>query len=570
MAVLSSLDLTPELLALATPAELKALELALIREKALLSPLDYAIYTSDGRTKPYEHTKLLSLFAKAVTEHALYDDGIGPPAVWVPAEDDPEDGAWRHPERGDVAHSILVVSCPPQHGKSWIITEIVPAWYLTKNPHNRVIVTGYEADFAKDFGRANRNKIQEHPELGVSVSRSTQAADNWSLEGFDGKLVTAGSGGGISGKRCELLVCDDPVKDAKDALSEVERTTNINWWKSVIKARIRTDTVVIIIQTRWHENDLAGHVIANERCFNLNLPALAFDGVDSEGYSVDPDTGVRDWLNRKPGEALCPALQTRSMLQGKRVEIGEQWFSAQYQGKANIEGGGYLAKPFYYFTSEVNFSGKRFFRTKDSTGQVRESYASDCIYFVTADLAVSTKNTADYTVFTLFAWTPYNQLLVVDIYRERVESTEHMAKAKEFWKRARTLSGGAGIRFFGVESKTFGLSLIQALRKDREIPVKKLDADADKIARAIPVGMAIRQDEFFLPAGHDMLVEAEKEMMIFPNGTHDDIVDTFGYGVREMRLLPRRDLSAPASGPERVERERRKRRRHHPIIGRMP
>ena len=82
--------------------------------------------------------------------------------------------------------------------------------------------------------------------------------------------------------------------------------------------------------------------------------------------------------------------------------------------------------------------------------------------------------------------------------------------------------------------------------------------------------MAIKQDEFFLPEGHDLLPEAEKEMMIFPNGTHDDIVDTFGYGVREMRHLPRHDLSGPMSAPERIAKERKKRRRYHPVIGRMP
>ncbi|MCU9931027.1 hypothetical protein OFL77_27220, partial [Escherichia coli] len=86
------------------------------------------------------------------------------------------------------------------------------------------------------------------------------------------------------------------------------------------------------------------------------------------------------------------------------------------------------------------------------------------------------------TVFSLFAWTPYNQLLLVDMLRERIESTEHMAKAISFWKKARNLTGGAGIRFFGVESQTYGISLLQALRKERgnRIPVKELKADKDK------------------------------------------------------------------------------------------
>lgn len=577
----------PELLAHATPAELAAYEASLIKQRALLSPLDYAIHVTDGRMKPYPHTDLLSHYAKAVIEHALYDDGIGLPAVWTPSEDDPDDGEWRHPTTGALAHNVLVVSAPPQHGKSAIMTETVPAWYLTKYPHNRVIVTGYEADFAKDFGRANRDKIENSPEFGVFVDKTTRAADNWKIQGKDGGLVTAGSGGPITGKRADLIIIDDPVKNQDEALSEASRRRNKNWWETTAKSRIRTDTVVILIQTRWHEDDLAGHIMATERCFSLNLPAIAFDSVDElleedhpdYGLSVDPDTNTIDPLRRKPGEVLCSALQTKSMLLRKQESGdggddpgGMLWFSALYQGKPNIEGGGILAKPYRYYEVKTNHSGKVYYRTKSIQHSVprREVYAEECIYFITADLAVSTRNQADYTVFTLFAWTPYNQLLVIDMMRKRMESTEHAREAEMFWKKARTLTGGAGVRYFGVEHQTFGIALIQHLRRVARIPVKSLDADRDKIARAIPVGMMIREDAFFLPKYAPWLADLEKEMSVFPNGKHDDMVDTLGYGVQESTLLPRRDLSGPLSEPERAARSKKNRHRFHPQLGRMP
>lgn len=568
--------LNAETLAVATPAELKLLEKSLVREQALLSPLDFAVYVSDGRVRRFKHTELLSRYAKALVEHALYDSGIGTPAVWTPDPEDPEDGQWRHPETGEEAHNIIVISAPPQHGKSLALTETVPAWYLEQFPDRRVIATGYEADFAKNFGRANRDKIEACPEFGISVSKESRAADNWNIDGHDGGMMTAGAGGPITGRRGDLIIIDDPVKNSEDALSEAARRKNKQWWQSTIKSRVRTDTLVIIIQTRWHEDDLAGHVEVTERCFKLNLPALAFETAGPDGISVDPDTGTPDPLGRKPGQALCSALQTRSMLLSKQ-ETGDGgdepggmlWFSALYQGKPNIEGGGQLRKPFGYFTSETNFSGKPFFRTVHSDGTKRESYREACIYFITADLAVSSKTTADYTVFTLFAWTPHNELLVADVFRERVESTEHVQKAAEFWKKSRTATAGAGIRFFGVENKTYGLSLIQALKKDNKIPVKKLEADADKIARANPVGMMIKEDQFFLPAGHVLLPDIEKEMMGFPNGTHDDIVDTFGYGARESRLLPRRKSEEQLTEPEKARRSKRKKNRYHPIIGRL-
>jgi hypothetical protein len=107
--------LNAETLAVATPAELKLLEKSLVREQALLSPLDFAVYVSDGRVRRFKHTELLSRYAKALVEHALYDSGIGTPAVWTPDPEDPEDGQWRHPETGEEAHNIIVISAPPQH-----------------------------------------------------------------------------------------------------------------------------------------------------------------------------------------------------------------------------------------------------------------------------------------------------------------------------------------------------------------------------------------------------------------------------------------------------------------------
>lgn len=891
-----------ESLRFASPADLARIEAQAIKEKALLSPLDYAIHVSEGRIKPYAHTEVLSLHAKAVIERRLYPSGIGPTAVWRPDDKDPEDGKWVHPETGEQAHNILVVSAPPQHGKAnkcstpvftpegwvahgdlrpgdrvfhpsgqptevvavtapvddemlrvtffdgsvvdchpnhewtvydrnrksyrtiearemigtysraryslphqdalqmpeadlpldpyflgawlgdgcasapticgaaddlrfivaqvphmergfhtvhkttgvhyqgfknrvittlraldlyknkhiptmyltaseaqrrdllaglvdtdghwsvpgkqfvfvtasrrladdvrllvrslgyraglvvrrddrdrditstgecyavtWtphdglgggrldrkqgghsglrrrigvrsvvpvapepmnciqvasedglylvgealtpthnsaIITETVPAWYLTRYPHNRVIVTGYEADFAKGFGRANRQKIESTPEFGVFVDKQTRAADEWQIAGHDGGMVTAGAGGAITGRRADLICIDDPVKNSEEALSQAARRKNKQWWESTVKSRIRTNTVVIVIQTRWHEDDLAGHILKTERCYRLNLPAIAFEEADPKtGVSIDPDDGTPDPLGRKPGEALCPQLQTRSMLLTK-MESGDGgdepggvlWFSALYQGKPNIEGGGYLGKPFRYFTVEENFRGRRYFRTRDSQNFHRESFLNECIWFVTSDLAVSTKTHADYTVFSLFAWTPYNQLLLVDMFRKRVPSTEHMQEAEAFWRNAKRWSDGAGIRFFGVEAQTFGIGMIQGLRKHARIPVKELKADKDKIARAIPVGMMIRQDEFFLPKGASFLPELEHEMTTFPNGSHDDMVDTLGYAVEECARMPRRSLEARPTHAQELEVTRRKRRNRMPYLGRI-
>lgn len=562
----------PELLKLATPEELAAYEQELLREKALLSPLDYAIYTTDGRMKSYRHTDLMSRYAKALCEHALYPEGIGPPAVW-----DDEAGIWKHPETGVEAVNVLVLSIPPQHGKSYIVTETVPAWFLTKHPDKRVIVAGYESEFAKNFGRANRDKIEAAPELGVTVSKDSRAADNWNIEGTGGGLATAGSGGPISGKRMDLMIIDDPVKNQDDALSETARRRNKNWWESVVKARMRNDSVIIVIQTRWHEDDLAGHIVRTERCYELNLPALAFeDFADKEtGVSLDPDTGKPDPLGRKPGEALCPELQSRAVLLRKKDggDIGDEpggmvWFTALYQGKPNIQGGGIFPRPYRYFTVETNFSGRKFYQIKDSKTHLTKVYLNECVYFITCDLATSVRTTADFTVFSLWAYTPCGKLLLVDMFRERIEGPYHASEAEKFWRSSRRLTDGAGVRFFGVESKTFGLGLISSLRL-AGIPVKPLLADTDKVARALPVGIWLKEDRLYLPRDADFLPVLEKEMQGFPNTKHDDMVDTMGYAVSEARYLPvtQRKAEDEPNPHEVAVFMPRPRQTEHPIVG---
>ena len=904
MTNLDELLIPDEVLQLASPEELAAYEKALTREMALLSPLDYAVHVTEGRMKRYDHTELLSRHAKALCEHALYPSGIGPPAVFTPDPDDPDDGAWLHPETGEEAHNILVLSTPPQHGKavkytesvwttdglknhgdlapgdfvyhpsgqpvevlhshppvddemlrveffdgthidchpnhewtlyhrnkkkyvtvearsllgeydralyqlphrealqapdadlpldpytlgawlgdgtssqsiicgreddlahirsfipyergaSWkhkttgveyqyfrggmvgdlrtigvlnnkhipvayltasesqrrdllaglvdtdghwsepgkqfvfvsaslrlaedvrtlvrslgyraglveredkrtgraiqatrpcyavtwtthdglgggrlsrkqgghkavrrrigvrsvrpvapepmncitvasedglylvgeqmapthnsaIVTETVPAWYLTKFPDRRVIATGYEAEFAKGFGRANRDKIELCPEFDIEVDRSTRAADNWNITKYGGGMVTAGAGGGITGKRMDLLIIDDPIKNQDDALSAAVRKRLKNWWESVVKSRMRTDSVIILIQTRWHEDDLAGHVSKNERCYVLNLPALAFEEYpDPEtGIATDPDTGKLDPLGRKPGQALCPALQTRSMLLRKQESGdggdepgGMLWFSALYQGKPNIEGGGIIAKPFYYFTNEETFTGKPYYKTTDGSGRTTKAFVEECIYFITSDLAASVRERADWTVFSLFAWTKYGHLLLIDMERMRLESPDHASRAESFWRKSKERAGGAGVRFFGVESKTFGLSLIQTLQREARVPVRPLTADTEKIARAVPIGMMMKEGRLFLPKGAEFLPDLEAELSKFPNAAHDDMVDTLGYAVKVSTELPRpAPKESEVSREEAVTRTGRARRRLHPVAGRM-
>ncbi len=215
----------------------------------------------------------------------------------------------------------LLVAMPPRHGKSETISRYLPAWYLGRHPDRRVMLTSYEADFAASWGRKARIVLKQHgePLFGVRIAARSAAASAWDIEGHSGGMVTAGVGGPLTGKGAHLLIIDDPVKNHEQAHSELLREKAWDWWRSTARTRLQRPGAVVLVMTRWHEDDLAGRLLrdGSDDWTLLELPALA-----------DPD----DALGRAPGQALCPGLGfDEDWLHDTRAELGSYWFSALYQ-----------------------------------------------------------------------------------------------------------------------------------------------------------------------------------------------------------------------------------------------
>ena len=580
---LDLLALDPDLLKYATPEERAEIEEAAAVQLALRSPLDYAERAEPGLIKPYRHTELLNEYAVALVEHRLYDDGIGPSAVWT-YDDDPEEGQWLHPDTGEPAHDILVLSVSPRHGKSLLLTETLPAWYISRYPDRRVILTGYGANLARGFSKKNRDKITPADIPGVRLDRTTQAADEWGLDNGKGMVVSAGAGGTITGKGADLMVIDDPVKNQEDALSETYHQKMWDWWLSTAKSRIHKGGVVLIIQTRWHEDDLAGKVSRSERCFTVNIPALAFEGNPDpvDGVARDPETDERDPLGRRPGEALCPALQTRARLEAMRSGADESedsaggalWFSCLYQGKPAVRGGGTFPGPWLRYKAERGPDGVTSYTLRDKNGRESVWQSDKMIRFITADLAISTKTRADWTVFSLWGWTLGGHLLLLDMRRVRIEAPEHEAAARGFWQDMTAEHGK--IRFFGIEDRTFGTSLIQAMARTGGITVRPLKADTDKETRALSSAgpMVASGTKVFFPDA-PWVKDFIRECEAFPNGSHDDMVDTLSYAglvcltlPKSSKLRKQAEQTYDQKVIAHVTRKDTSKKRSHPILGR--
>ncbi|MGH7744116.1 MAG: phage terminase large subunit [Candidatus Dormibacteria bacterium] len=532
--------LTPEVLAHATDAERQALEDSLLRELALISPLSYAEIVSPW-VQRYRHVELLDRLLLDLIEGRLIN-----PLTQKP-------------------YRKMAVSMPPQHGKSTIISEHCPAWYLTKYPDRRVILTSYEADFARSWGRKARNHIKEHPEYGIEVDNEAQSADNWEIKGHQGGMSTAGVGGAITGKGAHLLIVDDPVKNAEEAASETMREKAWDWARSTAFSRLRRGGVMVILQTRWHEDDLTGRFLSNERddWFYVNLPAIA---------------GEDDVLDRPVGAALCPELYNEEELAVIRRTQGPYWWGALYQGTPYAMGSGIFQHPFRYWSYQPSLTGgapTHVVMHASSEGGNPDEYRERraMTRFQTIDLAASLKDSADYSVICTWDVTRSRELVLVDRVRVRMEGPDHrdvVIKAFRTWRP----------KWVAVESATYGLSLIQELIR-LGIPIRKLEAKGDKVGRAIPAGSYCLQGKVFFPRDAPWLSEWEHELLAFPKGTHDDQVDNLAYAVQTvvtgvLAFLPKDPEREPTTIEERVrtnvdrtwKRKRRERRsgaQAHPL-----
>ncbi|MFJ2866435.1 terminase large subunit domain-containing protein [Kitasatospora sp. NPDC087314] len=238
------------------------------------------------------------------------------------------DDAFRRIAAGETIRLLLTM--PPRHGKSRRAARWAPLWYLLQRPDHRVMIASYSADLADDHGRWIRDAITTWgAQLGITLHPGSKAANRFDIAGREGGLIAAGVGGGLTGKGAHLAIVDDPIKDAADAQSPAMRRRLWEWWTSVLLTRVEPGGSVIVIQTRWDEDDLAGRILAGETASGwtiIDLPAVA----DS------PD----DALGRKLGEPLWPARYGKKALAGIRRAVGERvWWSLFMQKPSPVEGG---------------------------------------------------------------------------------------------------------------------------------------------------------------------------------------------------------------------------------------
>jgi predicted phage terminase large subunit-like protein len=402
---------------------------------------------------------------------------------------------------------------PPRHGKSELSSVWFPAWYLELFPTHRVMLGSYEADFAASWGRRVRNTLLENADLlKVRVAGDSSAADRWDTTAGGG-MVTAGVDGAFTGKGADVLIIDDPVKNAERANSIVEREKIWNFYRSTAYTRLEPGGIVVLIMTRWNEDDLAGRLISFDRQTELldgDAPAERFDVLNLPAIATDIDE-----LGRVPGQALWPERFDESRLAGIRRTLGTYFWSALYQQEPiPPEGGGLLFREEWFpVLDKEPTEGWRWLRWWD-----RAATEADPIK----------KNDPDWTVGLKLGIGPQRQLCVGDVVRMRASPGAVKAKIRETAER-----DGVAVFVCGAQDPgAAGVSEVDSLKALlKGYRCEFYPETGDKVVRAGPVS-AECEPKVGEKYGNVSVVRADwnapffETLRVFPTkDKHDDDVD---------------------------------------------
>ncbi|MEM8615483.1 MAG: terminase family protein [Pseudomonadota bacterium] len=387
-------------------------------------------------------------------------------------------------ERGEIDR--LMIFMPPRHGKSELATKRFPAWALGRNPRRQIIQASYNSDLATDFGRQVRNIVGEQRYQNVfdtTLASDSKAANRWNTSG-GGAYVAAGVGTAVTGRGADIFIIDDPLKDREEADSETRRETIWNWYTSTAYTRLMKGGAVILIQTRWHEDDLAGRLLEAEA-----------KGGDKWHKLILPANGDHG--------PLWPEMFDGAALERIQAAIGPRDWSALYQQSPAPEDGTFFKREWFKRHSVVPRNVSR---------------------YLCSDYAVSEK-TGDFTEHGMFAIAPNNTIYVEDWWHGQTSSDVWIETKLDLVDKYKPFCAfGEG----GVIQKAVEPMLMRRMReRESHCRVEWVSSIHDKPSRARAIQARAAMGHVSLPEGPigDRLLS---QLLSFPAGKHDDAVDVFG------------------------------------------
>ena len=409
--------------------------------------------------------------------------------------------AFERVARGDLKR--LIINMPPRHTKSEFASYLLPSWFLGKYPEKKIIQTAHTAELATGFGRKVRNLVSSENYQKVfdtKLSSDSKAAGRWNTH-MGGDYFAIGVGGAVTGKGADLLIIDDPHSEQEAKQGNPAVFDNVyEWFTSGPRQRLQPGGAIIIVMTRWSKRDLTGQILKN----------AGKDGVDQ--------WEIIDFPAIMPsGTPLWPAFWSKTALEALKAELPVAKWEAQYQQNPTSEEGAIIKREQWSIWE------------KDTP--------PPCDYIIQSwDTAFEKNNRADYSACTTWGvfQHPNKQgdmrpnIILLDAFKQRMEFPELKKQALELWKEWEpdTLI---------VEKRAAGAPLIYEMRK-MGIPLSEFTPGKgnDKISRVNAISDLFASGVVWCPETR-WAEEVMDELASFPNGDHDDLVDSSSQALMRFR-----------------------------------
>lgn len=410
---------------------------------------------------------------------------------------------WHHRVLADALERVengslkrLIVNMPPRHGKSELVSVNFPAWCMGRDSNRSIMAASYGAGLAQDFGRKVRNimdDVEYKTLFDTRLAEDSQAKGKWATNGR-GEYNAVGVGGSLTGLGAGILIIDDPVKNREEADSEVTSESIWDWYRSTARTRLTPDGAVVIVMTRWRDNDLVGRILeenrlsAGEQWEVVTLPAIA----------------ENDEEFRKEGEALWGDHYTLENLEQVRADVGNYEFASQYQqNPVNRETQVFKPELFRYIGLE----------------EVR-NMVTNC--FITIDSALSKKKNSDSTGVTI-NWVNGDNVWHLKAYKVKVDPTELIQLIFDLHRIYKPEA-------IGLEETTMTQAIepflnVEMAKKNiypNVVPLKHGGTAKETRIR----GLLPRYDRGHIFHITGLCSDLEKELVRFPSSAHDDCMDS--------------------------------------------
>ena len=453
----------------------------------------------------------------------------------------------------------LMLLMPPRHGKSELASIRFPAWYLGQYPDHEIINVGYNLDLPMRWSRKVREQLRDPVYHGVfaqtQLDQESSALEAW-LTTAGGGFTAAGVGGGITGKGAHVLIVDDPIKNMEEADSMVTREALWDWFWSTAYTRLAPGGGVLLIQTWWNDDDLAGRlqVLSRENpeadqyevvkypalaeafeyrdpeTLNITRSGVALHTPEEEAERNKARAAMEDYpymlssgleLLRVPGDALHPVRYDEKDLNRKKASMQPRIWSALFQQNPVPDEGMLFRKEYFKYSAH-------------------KPNIESLNVFTAWDFAIGQKQQNDWTVGATVVQDTADNLYVVEITRFRgdaLQIIEAMVQVAKRWSPAN------GMYHIGVEDGQIWRSIEPLLKlrmsKDRlYLPYTAMKPLTDKLARARPLQGRMQSGTVLFPKEAPWLGVAETELLRFPAGAHDDIVDALAWVVQLATTRP--------------------------------